>query len=232
MNQRSLGNATCFRAELPSLGLSSTAILRQTCNVTARSANSSRVVDNVRLRSLHHLSNAFKVASSRSAFVSTTSRKFRRGKSSTVLVNAKAPHPNFVENYVTEQAHSNGACRDPPNHDYSNGSVNSAQENQRREHTYVQPNGVPPFSAKEFESDLEIEAWELLRSSVTTYGGRPVGTIAAQDLTSTDQLNYDQVFIRDFIPSAIAFLLKGEPEIVREFLLNTVRLQVRRKDCS
>ncbi|KAK0576535.1 hypothetical protein LWI29_019192 [Acer saccharum] len=38
-------------------------------------------------------------------------------------------------------------------------------------------------------------------------------------------LNYDQVFIRDFVPSALAFLLKGEGEIVRNFLLHTLQLQ-------
>jgi hypothetical protein len=39
-------------------------------------------------------------------------------------------------------------------------------------------------------------------------------------------LNYDQVFIRDFVPSAIAFLLKGESDIVKNFLLHTLQLQV------
>ncbi|CAD6203375.1 unnamed protein product [Miscanthus lutarioriparius] len=38
-------------------------------------------------------------------------------------------------------------------------------------------------------------------------------------------LNYDQVFIRDFVPSAIAFLLKGESDIVKNFLLHTLQLQ-------
>lgn len=34
-----------------------------------------------------------------------------------------------------------------------------------------------------------------------------------------------QVFLRDFIPSALAFLMNGEPEIVKNFLLKTLRLQ-------
>ena len=34
-----------------------------------------------------------------------------------------------------------------------------------------------------------------------------------------------QVFVRDFIPSALAFLMNGEPEIARTFLLKTLRLQ-------
>ncbi|XAR53485.1 hypothetical protein NMG60_11022058 [Bertholletia excelsa] len=72
---------------------------------------------------------------------------------------------------------------------------------------------------------IENEAWELLRESVVYYCGSPIGTIAAKDPTSSNVLNYDQVFIRDFIPSAIAFLLKGEYDIVRNFILHTLQLQ-------
>lgn len=74
---------------------------------------------------------------------------------------------------------------------------------------------------------MEKEAWALLKEAIVTYCGEPVGTIAANDPTDPHLLNYDQVFIRDFIPSAIAFLLKGEYEIVRNFLLHTLQLQVR-----
>lgn len=79
------------------------------------------------------------------------------------------------------------------------------------------------------ENSIEDEAWELLRESMVYYCGSPVGTIAAQDPTSSNVgvLNYDQVFIRDFIPSGIAFLLKGEYEIVRNFILHTLQLQVK-----
>ncbi|XP_059665959.1 alkaline/neutral invertase E, chloroplastic-like [Cornus florida] len=72
---------------------------------------------------------------------------------------------------------------------------------------------------------IEDEAWELLRESMVYYCGSPIGTIAAQDTTGSSVLNYDQVFIRDFIPSGIAFLLKGEYDIVRNFILNTLQLQ-------
>lgn len=58
------------------------------------------------------------------------------------------------------------------------------------------------------------------------YCGNPVGTIAANDPNDSTILNYDQVFIRDFIPSGIAFLLKGEYDIVRNFILHTLQLQV------
>ncbi|CAI5997638.1 unnamed protein product [Closterium sp. NIES-64] len=69
------------------------------------------------------------------------------------------------------------------------------------------------------------EAWDLLNASVVHYYNQPVGTVAAADPTSTAALNYDQVFIRDFIPSALAFMLSGHHEIVRNFLLYTLQLQ-------
>ncbi|KAG8651041.1 hypothetical protein MANES_07G088200v8 [Manihot esculenta] len=72
---------------------------------------------------------------------------------------------------------------------------------------------------------IEDEAWDLLLNSMVYYCGSPVGTIAASDPTSSSVLNYDQVFIRDFIPSGIAFLLKGEYDTVRNFILHTLQLQ-------
>lgn len=76
------------------------------------------------------------------------------------------------------------------------------------------------------ETEAEKEAWKLLREAVVSYCGSPVGTLAANDPSEKLPLNYDQVFIRDFVPSALAFLLKGEGEIVRNFLLHTLQLQV------
>lgn len=75
-------------------------------------------------------------------------------------------------------------------------------------------------------NSIEDEAWSLLQDSVVYYCNNPIGTIAANDSSSTSVLNYDQVFIRDFIPSGIAFLLKGEYDIVRNFILHTLQLQV------
>ncbi|GMJ11161.1 alkaline/neutral invertase A [Hibiscus trionum] len=75
------------------------------------------------------------------------------------------------------------------------------------------------------DSDIEKEAWNLLRDAVVKYCGYPVGTVAANDPGDKQPLNYDQVFIRDFVPSALAFLLKGEGEIVKNFLLHTLQLQ-------
>ncbi|XP_002529075.2 alkaline/neutral invertase E, chloroplastic [Ricinus communis] len=72
---------------------------------------------------------------------------------------------------------------------------------------------------------IDEEAWDLLRASIVYYCSNPIGTIAANDPSDTSILNYDQVFIRDFIPSGIAFLLKGEFDIVRNFILYTLQLQ-------
>ncbi|CAL1367099.1 unnamed protein product [Linum trigynum] len=72
---------------------------------------------------------------------------------------------------------------------------------------------------------IEDEAWDLLRASVVYYCGNPIGTIAANEPNSSNVSNYDQVFIRDFIPSGIAFLLKGEYDIVKNFILYTLQLQ-------
>ncbi|KAJ3679819.1 hypothetical protein LUZ60_016097 [Juncus effusus] len=82
-----------------------------------------------------------------------------------------------------------------------------------------------PLFSHGFESNPSMaEAWEALKRSVVCFRGRPVGTIAALD-PSEESLNYDQVFVRDFIPAGLAFLISGEPDIVKNFLLKTVRLQ-------
>ncbi|KAJ0946590.1 putative beta-fructofuranosidase [Helianthus annuus] len=70
-----------------------------------------------------------------------------------------------------------------------------------------------------------VEAWDALRKTMVYFRGQPVGTIAALDNNSDEKLNYDQVFVRDFVPSALAFLMNGEPEIVKNFILKTLRLQ-------
>ncbi|KAF3543617.1 hypothetical protein DY000_02009924 [Brassica cretica] len=82
-----------------------------------------------------------------------------------------------------------------------------------------------PRSLAGFESHPMVgEAWDALRRSMVYFRGQPVGTIAAVD-NSEEKLNYDQVFVRDFVPSALAFLMNGEPDIVKNFLLKTLRLQ-------
>jgi len=73
-------------------------------------------------------------------------------------------------------------------------------------------------------NDVDGKAWQLLNESIVHYHGRPVGTVAASD-PEIAALNYDQVFTRDFAVSALAFLMRGEVEIVRNFLKAEVELQ-------
>lgn len=75
----------------------------------------------------------------------------------------------------------------------------------------------------------EEEAWLLLEKSIIYYQGRPIGTVAAQD-PEVKALNYDQCFIRDFVPSALVFLMHGRTEIVRNFLLETLLMQSHDKE--
>ncbi|MBW4670158.1 MAG: glycoside hydrolase 100 family protein [Cyanomargarita calcarea GSE-NOS-MK-12-04C] len=72
--------------------------------------------------------------------------------------------------------------------------------------------------------EIEKQAWQLLENSIVYYQGRPIGTIAACD-DSQAALNYDQVFVRDFVSSALLFLIKGRTDIVRYFLEETLKLQ-------
>ncbi|KAK1369421.1 Alkaline/neutral invertase [Heracleum sosnowskyi] len=73
-------------------------------------------------------------------------------------------------------------------------------------------------------SPMMSEAWEALKRAKLHFRGEAVGTLAAMD-SSEEKLNYDQVFVRDFVPSALAFLMHNEPDIVKNFLLKTLRLQ-------
>ncbi|KAG8063611.1 hypothetical protein GUJ93_ZPchr0003g17996 [Zizania palustris] len=58
------------------------------------------------------------------------------------------------------------------------------------------------------ESPQEKEAWRLLGRSVVNYCGTAVGTVAAipanDPSTGSQMLNYDQMFIRYFVRSAMA----------------------------
>lgn len=73
--------------------------------------------------------------------------------------------------------------------------------------------------------DAIASAYELLRGSVMTYGGEPVGTVAAIAEGSAEAENYHDCFVRDFIPSALVFLADGEGDIVRNFLRTVLRLR-------
>ena len=80
---------------------------------------------------------------------------------------------------------------------------------------------------------MEEQAWQLLEQSIMYYQDRPVGTIAAQD-PDIPSLNYDQCFVRDFVSSALLFLVKGRADVVRNFLEETLKLQPKnvQLDCS
>ncbi|XP_059436702.1 alkaline/neutral invertase CINV1-like [Corylus avellana] len=73
-------------------------------------------------------------------------------------------------------------------------------------------------------SAMMEEAWERVKKSYVYFKGQPVGTLAAMD-PSAEDLNYNQVFVRDFVPSGLACLMKNEPDIVKHFLLKTLHLQ-------
>jgi Alkaline and neutral invertase len=72
--------------------------------------------------------------------------------------------------------------------------------------------------------EIEKQAWELLEKSIVYYQGRPVGTISAGEVSQL-ALNYDHCFVRDFVSSALLFLIKGRYDIVRNFLEETLKLQ-------
>lgn len=72
--------------------------------------------------------------------------------------------------------------------------------------------------------DVLESAYELLNSAVLTYKGEPTGTAAALDARIAAP-NYEECFVRDFVPSALVFLCDGKPEIVRNFLKMVISLR-------
>ncbi|WP_422126689.1 glycoside hydrolase 100 family protein [Thioalkalivibrio sulfidiphilus] len=73
-------------------------------------------------------------------------------------------------------------------------------------------------------TDPIASAYRLLEASMVHYQGQPVGTIASLDAHAPAE-NYADCFIRDFVPSALVFLLDGRGEIVRNFLSTVLRLR-------
>jgi len=67
-------------------------------------------------------------------------------------------------------------------------------------------------------------AFQLLDDSIIYYQGRPVGTAAASDPRPV-AANYHECFIRDFVPSALVFLMSDRAEIVRNFLTTVMNLR-------
>ncbi len=75
---------------------------------------------------------------------------------------------------------------------------------------------------------VTASAWKVLEEAVVTLDGRRVGTVAARDPVSEGP-NYDRVFVRDFFVAGLAFLLRGDAEIVSNFLVEVGVLQGRQR---
>lgn len=76
-------------------------------------------------------------------------------------------------------------------------------------------------------------ALEILERSIMYYQGRPIGTLAAlPSHTELAAANYEECFIRDFVPSALVFLINGKTEIVKNFLETVVKLRTRERTVS
>lgn len=67
-----------------------------------------------------------------------------------------------------------------------------------------------------FNNSVEA-AYYLLNQSKMRFQGKVIGTLAATD-PDLIAPNYQECFVRDFVPSAIVFLLDGQTEIIKNFL--------------
>ena len=67
-------------------------------------------------------------------------------------------------------------------------------------------------------------AYEILERSILYWQGNPVGTLAACSSESEAE-NYSECFVRDFVPSALVFMMDGRDEIVLNFLRSIMHLQ-------
>lgn len=74
------------------------------------------------------------------------------------------------------------------------------------------------------DSEVIQSAYEVLNRSVLYYQGQPVGTAAALG-DAVEALNYRECFIRDFVPSALVFLMDGQSDIVKNFLQLVAKMQ-------
>lgn len=74
------------------------------------------------------------------------------------------------------------------------------------------------------ETDTTKAARRLLIEALIFYDGEPVGTRAAQSAWTAAE-NYADCFIRDFVPSALVFLMEGRFDVVRNFLSVALRIR-------
>jgi len=80
---------------------------------------------------------------------------------------------------------------------------------------------------KSKEQALE-SAYEVLQDAIFHYHGEPLGTVAARDPYLVAP-NYEECFVRDFVPSALVFLMDGEYAIVRNFLRTVLDLRAQQR---
>ncbi|MFV2061140.1 MAG: glycoside hydrolase 100 family protein [Gammaproteobacteria bacterium] len=75
-------------------------------------------------------------------------------------------------------------------------------------------------------------AYQLLENSIVYYQGKPIGTVAAVGGDDLAAQNYNECFIRDFVPSALVFLTDGKTEIVKNFLETVLSLRTKERVVS
>ncbi len=62
-------------------------------------------------------------------------------------------------------------------------------------------------------AEVLASAHAILDEAILYYNGEPVGVAAALD-TSGVLANYEECFVRDFVPSALVFLMDGKKILV------------------
>ena len=72
-------------------------------------------------------------------------------------------------------------------------------------------------------------AYQILEKSIMYHEGKPIGTVAALSSPDLAAANYEECFIRDFVPSALVFLADGRTDIVRNFLKTVLTLRTRER---
>jgi len=130
--------------------------------------------------------------------------------------------PAFLAEPALRRVRSGGVCAPPALH-----------PQHALRHQHPERNDQHQGRMSEFVIDQMVqEAWDNLRRSRVLSEEALWHQCCFGHFRSC--LNYDQVFVRDFVPSALAFLMNGEHDIVRNFLLKTLRLQSweKRGQCS
>ncbi|WP_303902013.1 glycoside hydrolase 100 family protein [Thiohalomonas denitrificans] len=67
-------------------------------------------------------------------------------------------------------------------------------------------------------------AYAVLEASEMRYRGRVIGTMAARDPNAPAE-HYADCFVRDFVPSALVYLLDGRDTVVHDFLQTVLELR-------